>query len=178
LTPIRRSVQFKGILKSRLIRMVTDAMKLVTETVFKLDKDFDLLVDKSTVHVLRPNALESIGKLHAVVLAAVPANINAIASDLPFVDFESISEYASNHSRAARSLAALRSRGKSKGIDRDSLIKMCAKTGVKISETNGKIAVERNDVLGFLEVLDRRRYEVELVLNSPEPFRASSRQSI
>ncbi len=32
--------------------------------------------------------------------------------------------------------------------------------------------------MGFLEVLDRRRYEVQLVKNSPEHFRAGSRTKI
>jgi hypothetical protein len=178
LTAIRRSTQFKGVLKSRLIRLVTDAMKLVTESVFKLDRDFDLLVDQNMVHVLRPKALETIGKLQAAVLAAVPENVSVMQEQLPYVDFDSIRDYAIGHSRAARNLAALRSSGRAMNIDRAALIKMCAKTGVQLLEANGKITVESAYIVGFLEVLDRRRYEVELVIDSPEPFRASSRQRI
>jgi hypothetical protein len=178
LTAIRRSTQFKGVLKSRLIRLVTDAMKLVTESVFKLDRDFDLLVDQDTVHVLRPKALETIGKLQAAVLAAVPENVSVMQEQLPYVDFDSIRDYAIGHSRAARNLAALRSSGRAMNIDKAALIKMCAKTGVQLLEADGKITVEAAYIVGFLEVLDRRRYEVELVIDSPEPFRASSRQRI
>lgn len=32
--------------------------------------------------------------------------------------------------------------------------------------------------MGFLEVLDRRRYEIELVANSPEQYRAASRSKL
>jgi hypothetical protein len=32
--------------------------------------------------------------------------------------------------------------------------------------------------MGFLEVLDRRRYEINLVKNSPERYRAASRKKI
>jgi hypothetical protein len=32
--------------------------------------------------------------------------------------------------------------------------------------------------MGLLEVLDRRRYEVELVKDSPERFKAASRRKI
>lgn len=178
LTAIRRSSQFKGVLKSRLIRLVTDAMKLVTESVFKLDRDFDLLVDQDTVHVLRPKALETIGKLQAAVLAAVPENVSAMQEQIPYVDFDSIRDYAIGHSRAARNLAALRGSGRAINIDKEALMDMCAKTGVQLLVSDGMIAVDSSNVLGFLEVLDRRRYEVELVLDSPEPFRASSRQRI
>lgn len=178
LTAIRRSTQFKGVLKSRLISFVTDAMKLVTESVFKLDRDFDILVDQSTVHVLRPKALESIGKLQAAVLAAVPTNVGIMQEQIPYVDFDSIKDYASGHARAARILAALRGSGRGMNIDKEALMDMCAKTGVQLLVSDGKITVDSSNVVGFLEILDRRRYEVELVLDSPEPFRASSRQPI
>lgn len=47
LTALRRATQFKGVLKSRnrLVRMLDDTLKIIEDTVFKLDNDFDLLVD-------------------------------------------------------------------------------------------------------------------------------------
>jgi len=178
LVAIRRSTQFKGILKSRIIRFLTDAMQLVHEQMFKLDKDFDILVDEDTVHILRPNAFESIAKLGAAVLAAVPANIAFIEQNLPYVDFTVIQDYAAGHTRAARNLAALRTNEKTVKIDRESLVEMCARTGVALREEGDKIAVDHSDVVGFLEVLDRRRYEVRLVADAPEPYKASSRKRI
>ena len=38
--------------------------------------------------------------------------------------------------------------------------------------------VDENHVMGFLEVLDRRRYEIELVANFPEQYRAASRSKL
>ena len=49
-------------------------------------------------------------------------------------------------------------------------------TGVKVREEKGNLIVD--DVMGFLGVLDRRMYLVELVKGSPEPFRAASRSRI
>ncbi|WP_157648532.1 hypothetical protein [Thiobacillus denitrificans] len=46
LTALRRATQFKGILKNRLVQFVTNALKIVEDNVFKLDADFDLLIDK------------------------------------------------------------------------------------------------------------------------------------
>jgi hypothetical protein len=178
LVALRRSTQFKGVLKSRLIRFLTDAMQLVHEPMFKLDRDFDMLVDGSAVHILRPNAFEIIAKLGTVVLQAVTANIAFVQEDLPFIDFTVIQEYATGHARAARNLAALRTNDKTKNIDRDFFIAMCASTGVPLKEKDGKISVDRDNVVGFLEVLDRRRYEVKLVADAPEPYKASSRKRI
>jgi hypothetical protein len=178
LTGVRRATQFKGVLKSQLLRFLNDSMRLVDEDVFKLDRDFDLLVDETTIHILRPNGFEAIGRLQEAILSAVAENVSAIAIELPFIDFASIGEYASGHSRAARSLAALRSSGRSAGIDRVALCDICTKTGVELIEVDGKIGVGPEQVTAFLEVLDRRRYQLLLVPDVPESYRATSRQSV
>jgi hypothetical protein len=178
LTAVRRATQFKGILKSRLIRIVTDALKLIDDPVFKLDADFDLLIDHSRVHILRPSGFEFVGELQEAVLAGAPRNIKAIRTDLPFVNFDLIETYATKHPRAARYLASIRSSSATKDIDKGYLKKHCKATGVEILETKGKITVEDGHVMGFLEVLDRRRYEVVLVKDSPERFRAASRRKL
>jgi hypothetical protein len=178
LTGVRRASQFKGILENYLLRFVNDAPQLVENNVFKLDNDFDLLIDDSNVQILRPSGFEIIGKLQAVVQAAAPENIKRIKDDLPFVDFSSIETYASQHPRAARHLASIRVQGEAKDIDKGALKKLCKRTGVKIQDANGKITIEESSVMGFLEVLDRRRYHLELVKNSSEYFKAASRRKI
>ncbi len=178
LTAVRRATQFKGILKSRLIRIVTDALKLIDDPVFKLDNDFDLLIDNTKVHILRPSGFEFVGELQAAVLASAPQNVKAIKGDIPFVDFDLVETYASKHPRAARYLASIRASKAAKDIDKGYLKKHCKATGVEIHESKGKVTVEDGHVMGFLEVLDRRRYEVELVKGSPERFRAASRRKI
>lgn len=178
LTALRRATHFKGVLKSRLIRVATDALKYVEGPVFKLDYDFDLLIDSANIHVLRPSGFESAGKLQEVVLAAVPRNVQMIQDDLTFVDFANIQEYASKRPRAARYLASIRTERLAESIDRHALQKLCNDTGVGISEANGKIMVEDGHVMAFLEVLDRRRYELELVQGAPEYFRADGRRRL
>jgi len=178
LTALRRATQFKGVLKSRLIRLVTDALKIVEDHVFKLDKDFDLLIDSAHVHILRPAGFEFAGKLQEVILAAVPKNIESIQSDLTFVDLTNVQDYASRHPRAARYLASILAQEATKSIDKKLLKKLCDRTGVEIREANGKITIEDGHVMGLLEVLDRRRYELELVKGSPECFKAASRRKL
>jgi hypothetical protein len=178
LTGLRRATQFKGVLKSRLIRLATDALKLVDDRVFKLDSDFDLLIDAKQIHILRPSGFEFAGKLQEAVLAAVPLNVKEIRHDLPFVDFTEVELYAMEHPRAARYLASIRTLKETKKIDKSALKRLCKRTGVEIKESKGKVTVAPNHVLGFLELLDRRRYEVELVSGAPERFRAASRSKL
>lgn len=178
LTALRRATQFKGVLKSRLIRLVSDALKFVEDKVFKLDVDFDLLIDAHNLHILRPSGFEFVGELQQAVLAAVPTNIEIIKHDLKFVDFSTIGEYASQHPRAARYLASIRAQKETKNIDKGLLKKHCKRMGIEIKDFKGKLIVEGDDVMRFLEVMDRRQYEVELVKGKPERFKAGSRSRL
>lgn len=178
LIALRRATQFKGVLKSRLIRLVSDALKLVEDQVFKLDRDFDLLVDSRSVHILRPSGFEFVCRLQQAVLEAVPANIAAIEQDLPFVEFSRIQDYAAKHPRAARYLASIRGQKEAKSIDKTALTSLCKATGVEVRVANGKVSVTGGHEMGFLEVLDRRRYKLELVKGLPERFRAASRSKL
>jgi Kiwa KwaB-like protein len=178
LTALRRATQFKGVLKSRLLRFVTDSLKLIEDRVFKLDADFDLLIDSANVHILRPSGFEFAGELQQAILDAVPENIKAIRKDLAFVEFEGIEEYAGKHPRAARYLASIRGQEEMKNIDKAALMKLCKSTGVVVKESRGRVTVNAGHEMGFLEVLDRRRYELELVKGQPERFKAASRRKI
>jgi len=111
-------------------------------------------------------------------MAAVSTNVTALKSDIPFVDFDVIENYASKHPRAARYLASIRSKNETLNIDSGRLQKLCAITGVEITETDGTLSLEEKQVMGFLEVLDRRRYEIELITDMPEHYRAVSRSKI
>ena len=179
LTAVRRSSQFKSLGKSRLMQLLpSDALTLVDNPMFKLDNDFDLLVDSERVHILRPSGFEFTGRLREAVLQAVPDNVATISPGLPFVDFGPVEEYASRRPRAARYLASIRTQGWAENVDRGALEQLCNATGVDFSEANGKLGIPDEHVMGFLEVLDRRRYEIELVRAAPERFRAPSRQQL
>jgi len=180
LTALRRATQFKGILKSkgRLIRLLDDTLHIIEDTVFKLDNDFDLLVDSANIHILRPSAFEFAGKLQQAILDAVLENIEAIKKDIAFVQFDGIEAYAAKHPRAARYLASIRGQAETENINESALKKLCKSTGVEFTEAKGKIIVSADHEMGFLEVLDRRRYQLELVKGTAERYRAGSRQRI
>ena len=151
LTAMRRASQFKGMLKPRKVRLVSDALVLVEEDIFKLDADFDLLIDSERTHILRPSSFEYLCDLKNEILRAVPTNVASIQRNLPFVDFAGVQQYAATHSRAARYLASLRSHDVV-GICREALLSLCNSTGVEIDDSNGRIVVPDGHVMGFLEV--------------------------
>lgn len=177
LTGVRRATQFKGVLKSHLISFITNSMKLVPDKVFKLDKDFDFLVDSTTIQILRPSGFEFVGRLQAAILSSVPQNVSAIQSNLSFIDFAPVEKYAKSHARAARYLASVLSQP-IKNTSRAKLRALCKANGVDVQSNDGKIVVSTGYEMGFLEVLDRRRYELELVEGSPERYRAGSRSKV
>jgi len=178
LTAIRRATAFKGVLKSRLLQFTTDALKLVQEKIFKLDRDYDFLVDDTGIQILRPAGFEFVGELETAILGAIPQNVKAVRADLPYVDFTTIGAYAAKHPRAARYLASIRVQQETRNIDKSYLKRLCKKTGVQVSEVNGKIVVDEVSIMDFLGVLGRILYKVELVKGSPESFRAASRNRI
>lgn len=177
LTALRRASHFKGVLKHQLVRLLSDTLTIVEDKIFKLDTDFDLLVDSERTYILRPSAFEFLGGLKQAILDAVPSNIVSLQKDMAFIDFGDVQNYASRHSRAARYLASIRTQNL-EGITREALVNLCNATGVKLKETNGVVKVANGHVMGFLEVLDRRRYQIELVPDTPEQFKAVSRSRI
>lgn len=178
LTAVRRASQFKGVLRSRLIQFMTDALKLVEDRTFKLDNDFDLLIDASYIHILRPSGFEFIGGLQEAIREAVPQNVAAIQKDMPFVDFSSIKTYAGNHTRAARHLASIRSQQETQNISATLLKKACKTHGIEFHVKNSVISIASGYEMEFLDVLDRRMYQLELVEGSPERYKAGSRRKI
>ncbi len=178
LTALRRAIQFKGVLKNQLIRLFDDTLKIVEEKIFKLDGDFDLLIDDSNIHIIRPSAFEFAGKLQEAILQAVPTNIASISTDLSYVNFASIQTYAEKRPRAARYIASIKSQAETKNINQARLELLCLHTGVSLNVQDGKIFVNEGHELGFLEVLDRRRYRLELIDGQAENFKASSRSKL
>ena len=177
LIALRRATQFKGVLKNHLVRFLDDSLRIVEDRIFKLDSTFDLLIDSKRTHIWRPASFEFLGGLKQVILNSVPTNVAVIQQEVAFVDFHGIQRFASTHSRAARYLASIRTQDLA-GIERRALLNLCGSTGVQLEEVAGMIRVADPHVIGFLEVLDRRRYEVELVPGTRERFRAASRNKL
>ena len=181
LTAVRRAAQFKGLLKRPLLRRLkgVDDYGIEPLDVFKLDSDFDVLAASQTIHIWRPSGFEYVARLQRQILSLVPKIFGELQAELPFVDLSSVEEFSMRRSRAARLAASIRSRKRLEKVDQAALVDQCARTDVRVEEgTDGRLYVAEGDEFGFLEVLDRRRYDVELVSGEPEAFRAASRTKI
>lgn len=174
LTAMRRALQFRASIKKKFMRFGKDSLEIVEDHLFHLDNDFDILIDTKNIHILRPSAFEILGGLKQAILDAVPKNVEAIKKHLTFVELKSIEDYAKKHPRAAKYLTSIQEQ-KLSGITHATLEEYCKKANVKISVNGDQINIDEKNIMSFLQVLDRRRYQVELVPNDVENFIASSR---
>ena len=180
LTAIRRSTQFKGALnkQNRILSLATDALRIVEDPIFQLNTDFDVVVDSELIHIIHPASFKLLGQIEKAIAEAVPRNVEAISQAASYVDWSNIEEYAVGHSRAASLLASIRTHGYAENLDQAELVSLCIRTGVMLDTSGGHTAVPEGQILPFLEVIDRRRYEIGLVPNTPERYRASSRTRV
>lgn len=176
LTGVRRASYFKSISNGRAI-FFRDELRFVKDPVFKLDKDFDLLIDSKLVHIWRPNAFVILGDLKKEILKAVPKNILLLQENIPFVDFENIHEYATDRIRAANYLASMQSQNMS-GIEINALMALCRKSEIKVTEFDGVLFVDDQHIMPFLQVLDRRIFVDELDPSKLERYVAFSRSKM
>jgi hypothetical protein len=178
LVAIRRASAFKAVLKSHLIRLVNDSLQAMTDDVFKLDSDFDLLIVDSTIYIHRIAGFEHLAEIEDQVQAAAVENAKELGRSLPYLDFDGIAEYVAGHKRAARIVAALRMRDDLSSTSITNLKRECRRSGVLVKTVDGKLCPEKDSEMAFLQMLDRRRYAVSLVPGRWEQYEASSRKGV
>lgn len=176
LVAIRRSAQFKALLEARLIQFIDDTLRAVDDHVFKLDHDFDLVIVDNTVLINRVTAFELLAEIDEEVQAAAVENTQRLQMILPFIEFDGLAEYVRQHKRAARVVAALRSRDDLSQTSITNLRKECKRSGVEIHLKDGKLIPEPGHELAFLQMLDRRRYAVSLITGTWEQYEAPNRK--
>lgn len=176
LSAVRKITKFSSLGKGHYY-WIEGTLKPVSNPIFKLDNIFDLLIDSEYVHILHPKRFESIGNLQQFVLGSVEKNVEIIQENLPFVNTEPIKDYASERIRTARYLASIRVHKWTENIDKNELKRACTDNDVKVTESGGVLDISE-DIGGFVEILDRRRYNTKLVAGKSEQFRAASRHKI
>ena len=178
LLAIRRAAQFKGMLKRRFVRVFNETLEAITDTVFQLDSDFDLLVVDDTVYILRPTAFEHLADIDAQILAQAGKNTAALDAIVPGIGFSVIAPYVSRHKRAARIIASLLRRDDLRDITVASLRRACRLNSIPVDSSDGMLAPLKGQELAFLNLLDRRRYVVSLIPRKHEQYEAGSRKNI
>lgn len=176
LTAIKRNIQFTGLIKKKVLSFSSDTLKLTEDKLFKLDHDFDLIIDSENIHIWRPNSFRLLADLNPVIMEAASEHLSSIQEHLPFIDFSPIVEYVTTRTRPAQYVAVINSRGRAKNINLSALQELCEQNNIELIEgEDGRSRINDNHIMPFLEVLDRRRYKIELVQDNAELYRAASR---
>jgi hypothetical protein len=177
LVAIRRSASFKAVLEARLIQFIDDTLRAVSDDVFKLDRDFDIIVVNDTILINHVSAFELLAEIEEEIQSAAVENTRELEQTLPFVEFAGISSYVGDHKRAARVVAALRGRGDLSQTSVTNLKKECKRSGVQVRVENGKLVPVEGHELAFLQMLDRRRYAISLISGKWEQYEAPNRKA-
>lgn len=175
LMAIRRATQFKGVLQKRLLRFSNDAVRIIADDVFKLDTDFDFLIYDSKIYIWRPIGLIFTSEMDGQIAACAMGNVDRIAEDITCVDFTRLRDFVAGHKLAMRLVAAIKSRGDLVAISKKRLKAECKEAGLKVEQKDGKLIPAKGSEMGFLMLLDRRRYTVTLIEKQPETYEAPSR---
>lgn len=176
LSAFRRAGTFKGVAKSKLAFISNGLLTMVEGNIFRLDTDFDYLVDAQTIYILRHSGFEFTTNVHTQMLQAAAGNATAVSTTVTYLDMATISSYASKHPRAARLLAAVRARDDLSLIDRGLLVAACQQFGINVVQNaNGTMAPGTGHEYEFLLMLDRRAYTANLIPQQAERYEAASR---
>ena len=171
----RRAAQFKTIRKGTVLRFETDTLNVMSGRTFHLNNEFDVIVDKVTVHIIHPAGFKALAKVHEASPENIAANVRHIREVCPYIRWDKIESYAIGRQRIARLLASIRSAKHAENIDKSNLVNMCQRADIPLVD-DGDVTVPDDKIQEFLEVLNRRRYEVELVESSRERYVASNRR--
>jgi len=178
---IKRPSQFKGLLKkkNKLVRWADDTLKVIPDDVFKLDHDFDFIIETDErINILHPSGFIFISDMEEQILQSAAASATQLAQRIPCVNFAAFTEYISHSKRAAKLVASIKSRPDLEHTSVDKLRGLCNVLRIEIQEENGQIHPNEDHILDFLYVLDRRQYDIDITDLQPEIYVAASRRQV
>lgn len=178
---IRKATKLKGTLsaRNRLMRLIDDTLVLIEEDVLHLDTEFDVIVTDANAFILNPRQTEQMAKIVEHVAATAAAKVQAIHDAIPFLDLTRIAAKISKHPRMARHAASVASNPNLANFQRPQIEALAAQHGIKFAELEGgRLQCRVIDEARLLELLDARRYHLDLHGNGGDPYRATARQRV
>ncbi len=178
---LKKATTLKRTLKSRhrLIRLVDDTLELIQEDVLRLDSEFDLLIAQDNIFILNVRPAEATAKIVEKVASAADTKVQVIHDSIPFLDLTRIKEKIGKHPRMARNAHSVAKRIDLALFNRDRILALSDKQGIKFTELpNGRLQCRVTDEAKLLELLDARRYQVDLIGDGGDPYRATGRQKV
>lgn len=177
---IKKAAQFKTTLAARnkLIRIVDDTLQLIDDNVLKIDPVFDALITDDHIYILKPRPFEYLANIVAHVANAATDKVAYIHDNIAFLHMERIKGKIGQHPKMARLAASIASRDDLGTFQRAPIEALAEQHGIKFKEVDGRLQCRVADETKLLEILDARRYHLDLTTNGGVPYRASARQRV
>lgn len=178
---VRKATQFKGTVKAknRLVRMTNDTLSIINDTVFKLDNEFDVLVTDANVYILNDRQMQLLADITSRVAATAKTKIQLIEDTINFLDLSRIKEKIEKHPRVARYAASIAQNPLIGNFQRANIETLAKQHGIVLTEVAaGKLQCRVQDEAKLMELLDARRYHLDLADNGGDPYRATGRQKV
>ena len=161
------------------MRLIDDTLVLIQEDVLHLDREFDVIVTDANVFILNPRQAEQVARIVEHVAATATAKIQAIHDAIPFLDLTRIAAKIGKHPRMARHAASVASNPNLGNFQRPQIESLAIRHGIKFTELEGgRLQCRVADEAKLLELLDARRYHLDLHGNGGDPYRATARQRV
>lgn len=181
LVAVKKAQHFKGLASAhgRLVSWINDSLTIVEKPVFKLDRDFDLVITPTEVFALRPNTLAFVAEVSEAATAAAGERLNAIGASVSFLALDRLKDYVATHKRGAHLVSAISGRDDLARLSKDKMSAACAELGIQMELTSeGSLSPMPGHEIALLELLDNRRYVTSLTEDAPKAFVAASRRQV
>lgn len=178
---VRKATQFKGTVKAknRLARMIDDTLSIIEDTVFKLDNEFDVLITDANVYILNNAKTQQLADITSLVAATARGKIQVIEDTITFLDLSRVKEKIEKHPRVARYAASIAQNPLIANFQREKIETLAKQHGIVFKELEtGKLQCRVKDEAKLMELLDARRYHLDLADNGGDPYRATGRQKV
>lgn len=164
--------------QNKLVRLIDNTLVLIEERVLRLDRQFDVLISSDNVFILEPRAAEQVAKIVEHVAASAGAKVQEIHDAVPFLDLSRIRDKIARHPKLARIAHSIANRPNLHSMQRAAIEELAAAQGIRFKEVNGRLLCNVTDEAKLMEVLDARRYHLDLTATGAVPYRATARQVV
>lgn len=178
---VKKAQQMKGLAGAhgRIVSLINDSLTIMEKPVFKLDRNFDLIITSTEVFAIKPNTLAYVAEVDEAATKAAQSRLNSIGDVINFLSLEVLNPYVLTRKRAAHLVSAIANRSDLERISQSKIESACQELGIQMQfDSSGKIGPLQGHEIAFLELLDNRRYVTSLTEDPPIAFVAASRRQI
>ena len=177
---VKKARNAKAILgaQNKLIRLVDNTLQLIEERVMRLDRTFDILITIDHAFILEPRAMEYIAQIVERVAASASTKVQIIHDTVTFLDLSRVKAKIARHPKLARIAHSIASNPNLGQMQRAVIEELAKAQGIRFKEVGGRLLCNVADEAKLLEILDSRRYHLDLTATGAIPYRATARQLV